>query len=199
VSKLVASIESETSAQRTALDVQREKVDDAIDKLQLAINETRDAEAQTKADLRDIREEVNNVREMLPKVKAYRAFLVINLTPLPGQMLEKNKDAQSQALLDLQQELKSLKTLLLSRSGPPVPSLYSSSAPLTGGATPLPRPSIPTWQLASPRSEPTNAMPTPVTIDEGKEKEVEPEPLTTSGVLVSEAESEAEVAGGVIA
>ena len=114
-------------------------------------------------------------------------------------MLEKNKDAQSQALLDLQQELKSLKTLLLSRSGPPVPSLYSSSTPPTGGAAPLPRPSIPTWQLASPRTEPANAMPTPATIDKGKGKEVEPEPLATSGVLVSEAESDAEVAGEVIA
>jgi hypothetical protein len=99
-------------------------------------------------------------------------------------MLEKNKDAQSQALLDLQQELKSLKALLLSRGGPPLPSVYSSSPPIgTAAPPPLPRPSIPPWQLASP-------MPIPGTIDKGKGKETEPEPLASSGVLVSEVESE---------
>lgn len=178
------------------MDEQREKVDNAIDKLQLAINETRDAEAQTKADLRDIREEVNNVREMLPKVRLLRVLPAVNyeFTAGLGQMLEKNKDVQSQALLDLQQELKSLKALLLSRGGPPLPSIYSSSPPI-GGATappPLPRPSIPLWQLASP-------MPTPATTDKGKAKETEPETLASSGVLVSEAESESEDANGVVA
>jgi len=191
VSKLISSIESETSAQRSALEEQREKVDNAIDKLQLAINETRDAEARTKADLRDIREEVNNVREMLPK------------------MLEKNKDAQSQALLDLQQELKSLKALLLSRSGPPISSLHSASAPIgsTTATPPLTRPSIPPWQLASSpitpapvaagRTEPTTGAPIPATIDKGKGKESESDTLATSGVLVSDTESESEE-GGVI-
>jgi peroxin-14 len=69
IAKLVTSIESDTSSQRTLLDEQREKVDGALDKLQIAIRETKDAEARTKADLREIREEVNNVRDMLPKVR----------------------------------------------------------------------------------------------------------------------------------
>lgn len=57
-------------------------------------------------------------------------------------MIEKNKENQTQSLGELQQELKSLKALLLSR-GP-----NSASTPLT----PLPspgRPAIPSWQLAS--------------------------------------------------
>jgi peroxin-14 len=57
-------------------------------------------------------------------------------------MIDKNKDSQSQSLAELQQELKSLKALLLNRG-----SSISSGSP-----TPLPtfsgRPSIPAWQLA---------------------------------------------------
>lgn len=114
-------------------------------------------------------------------------------------MLEKNKDAQSQALLDLQQELKSLKTLLLSRGGPPMSSHPSSPPPIGGGAAPLPRPSIPSWQLAPPKSESVNAVSMPAAVDKGKGKEAEPEPLVNSGVLVSEAGSEREDVGSVIA
>ncbi|KAF8314977.1 hypothetical protein DL93DRAFT_2079617 [Clavulina sp. PMI_390] len=195
VAKLISSIETETAAQRTALDDQKDKVDSAIDKLQLAINETREAENKTKAELREIRDEVNNVRDMLPK------------------MLEKNKDAQSQALLDLQQELKSLKTLLLTRSGPSMPSTlpYSSStspssfASLAGTAPPLPRPSIPSWQLPVTPAPAAVPAPAPVVapvasveppkVDKGKGKATEPEavePLAASGVLVPEVGSESE-------
>lgn len=84
-------------------------------------------------------------------------------------MLEKNKDAQSQALLDLQQELKSLKTLLLSRPTPGTPSAYSTPitpvlgsgvGPYASALPPLPRPtSIPSWQLASPSSTAANTAP----------------------------------------
>ena len=64
-------------------------------------------------------------------------------------MIEKNKDAQTQSLGELQQDLKSLKTLLLSRT----PSTSGS-----GSAPPLPtfppRPSIPSWQLSEPPTSP---------------------------------------------
>jgi peroxin-14 len=57
-------------------------------------------------------------------------------------MIEKSKDSQAQSLAELQQELKSLKTLLLSRG----PGLSSTpQAPLPTLPT---RPSIPAWQLA---------------------------------------------------
>lgn len=57
-------------------------------------------------------------------------------------MIEKNKESQAQSLAELQQELKSLKALLLSR-GPSYPSSPSPSLPNFVG-----RPSIPAWQLA---------------------------------------------------
>jgi peroxin-14 len=62
-------------------------------------------------------------------------------------MIEKNKDAQTQSLGELQQDLKSLKTLLLNRT----PSTGTSVSPPL--PTFPPRPSIPSWQLAeSPAS-----------------------------------------------
>lgn len=58
-------------------------------------------------------------------------------------MMEKNKEHQSQSLAELQQELKSLKALLLSRG--PTGGAASPSLPSFSG-----KPSIPAWQLASP-------------------------------------------------
>jgi len=75
-------------------------------------------------------------------------------------MMEKNKESQNQSLTELQQELKSLKALLLSRgpviSGSPTPPLPSFP----------PRPSIPAWQLTSspslaPSPASTDTVPTP--------------------------------------
>ena len=81
-------------------------------------------------------------------------------------MIEKNKEAQSQSLGELQQELKSLKALLLSRS-PATPSMPSISGLQT-------KPSIPAWQLAGGDSRSTTP-PTPVSFPglNGKGKEAE--------------------------
>ena len=96
-------------------------------------------------------------------------------------MIEKNKESQNQSLAELQQELKSLKALLLSR-GPTVSSTPSSPLPLLG------RPSIPAWQLTSTpgpttlqpngvetsSSPPTTAPIIPSAATNGKGKEVDP-------------------------
>ena len=92
-------------------------------------------------------------------------------------MIEKNKESQNQSLNELQQELKSLKALLLNR-GTAISSTPVSSLPLLG------KPSIPAWQLASNTSQindidsssATSALPTvpPNTgIINGKGKEEE--------------------------
>jgi hypothetical protein len=60
-------------------------------------------------------------------------------------MIEKNKETQKESLAELQQELKSLKALLLSRGSAPLTSSPSTPLPSFHG-----RPSIPSWQLASP-------------------------------------------------
>ena len=89
-------------------------------------------------------------------------------------MIEKNKEFQNQSLNELQQELKSLKALLLNR--PATSSTPVSSLPLLG------RPSIPVWQLGSTpqvNSSSISSAPSPIlpntSIANGKGKEVERE------------------------
>ena len=87
-------------------------------------------------------------------------------------MINKNKESQTQSLSELQQELKSLKALLLSRGPSSIPS---SPLPALG------RPSIPAWQLAGTSSQ--NGVETPSTtpsIPVGDVKEKEPEPAGNS-------------------
>jgi len=119
---LLKELQSESAAVRAAVEEQKTIIDKALTDVEAAVNEMRDGESRTRDEMREIRDEVNNVREMLPK------------------MIEKNKETQSQSLSELQQELKSLKALLLSRGPGSIPS---SPLPVLG------RPSIPAWQLAN--------------------------------------------------
>lgn len=90
-------------------------------------------------------------------------------------MIEKNKEAQTQSLGELQQDLKSLKTLLLSRT----PSTATPAPPLPNFP---PRPSIPSWQLSPSSnstipplgtSSPSVVVPSPFSLANGKGKEVD--------------------------
>ena len=69
-------------------------------------------------------------------------------------MIEKHKESHTQSLAELQQELKSLKALLLNR-GPGMST--GPSTPILPG-----KPSIPAWQLASgPASQSLSTPSTP--------------------------------------
>ncbi|KAJ4489330.1 hypothetical protein C8J55DRAFT_450376 [Lentinula edodes] len=163
---LLREIQSETAAVKQAVEDQKEKVDRTTRDVETVVSEMRSAEARARDEMREIREEVNTIRDMLPK------------------MIEKNKDMQTQSLAELQQELKSLKALLLSR-GPNVSST-PPPPPLVG------RPSIPSWQLASNNSSSnpgptsfttpspaiTSLSPSNTTFTNGKGKERE-EPAST--------------------
>ncbi|KAH9175358.1 hypothetical protein EDB89DRAFT_1847846 [Lactarius sanguifluus] len=127
---LLKEIRAETSAVKTAVESQQEKVDKATADVEAAVQQMREGESRGRDEMREIREEVNNIREMLPK------------------MIEKNKEAQTQSLGELQQDLKSLKTLLLSRT----PSTATPAPPLPNFP---PRPSIPLWQLSDSSSNGT--------------------------------------------
>jgi peroxin-14 len=139
---LLKEIQTETAAVRVAVEEQREKVDKTTQDVEEAVKEMRDRESKTRDEMREIREEVNNIREMLPRVKSSRRSVSCKAHEI-SQMIEKNKDSQTQSLAELQQELKSLKALLLSRGSGLSPS-PSSPLPFPG------RPSIPAWQLAGP-------------------------------------------------
>ncbi|KAG9314424.1 hypothetical protein JVU11DRAFT_5221 [Chiua virens] len=150
---LLKEIQAETAAVRAAVDEQREQVDKASKDVQAVVVEMRQGEAKTRDEMREIRDEIENVRDMLPK------------------MIEKNKEAQTQSLAELQQELKSLKALLLSRA----PSTLTSSP-----STPIPtltgRPSIPSWQLANSTTPlPTSESPHIASNGKGKEVDFSPD------------------------
>ncbi|KAH7931049.1 hypothetical protein BV22DRAFT_1101415 [Leucogyrophana mollusca] len=122
---LLKEIQAETAAVRAAVEEQKERVDKTTADVESVVAEMREGEVKARDEMREIREEVANIREMLPK------------------MIEKNKETQKQSLAELQQELKSLKALLLSRNSGPLSSSPSTPAPSLAG-----RPSIPAWQLA---------------------------------------------------
>ena len=67
-------------------------------------------------------------------------------------MIERNKESHVQSLVELQQEIKSLKTLLLSRGGPASPG---------GLSTPVvpAKPSIPAWQLTGANHLGSSSLP----------------------------------------
>lgn len=83
-------------------------------------------------------------------------------------MIEKNKESQTQSLSELQQELKSLKALLLSRGPSSIPS---SPLPTLG------RPAIPAWQLTgssgADSSSTSLALGPIAVVSNGKGKEIE--------------------------
>ncbi|KAG5648051.1 hypothetical protein DXG03_007086 [Asterophora parasitica] len=145
---LLKEIQAESAAVRIAIEEQKDKIDKTTANVEAVVVEMREGETKTRDEMREIRDEVNNIREMLPKVFHLR-LMIFRLSLTQFQMIEKNKESQTQSLSELQQELKSLKALLLSR-GP-------SSIP----ASPLPtlgRPAIPAWQLASaPPQSPSSA------------------------------------------
>ena len=169
---LLKEIQAETAAVRTAVEEQNEKVSKVTQEVEDVVKNMRDGEARTRDEMREIREEVNNVREMLPKVRfglCVRGFIS---TDNPMQMIEKNKESHNQSLAELQQELRSLKALLLSR-GPGIST--GPSTPILPG-----KPSIPAWQLAggsstqsvSTPSTPPPVLPPPTVVLNGKGKDV---------------------------
>lgn len=160
---LLKDIQAETSAVRTIAEDQRAKVEKATAEVNAAVQEMREGEGRTRDEMREIRQEVDTIQEMLPKVRLFDIVLLSSYLTHVSQMLEKNKEAQGQSLAELQQELKSLKTILLSRG----PSMSGSSTP-----PPLPvfsgKPSIPAWQLAGTEGSGSTTHTAPTTGSETK-------------------------------
>ncbi|KAH7104580.1 peroxisomal membrane anchor protein conserved region-domain-containing protein [Auriculariales sp. MPI-PUGE-AT-0066] len=140
VAALVADMHADSAASRTAAEKQQAEVERVTQDVEDAIREMRMLEAKADNELREIRNEVDSIKELLPK------------------MMDKSRDAQTQSLADLRAELASLKSLLLTL-GPGPASGASSPAPV---AVPIPRPSIPAWQLAGPNSRTPSASGTGV-------------------------------------
>ncbi|CAE6375506.1 peroxisomal membrane anchor protein (Pex14p) conserved region domain-containing protein [Rhizoctonia solani AG-1 IA] len=127
---LLKQIQDDTVNARTAVQQQQQAIDSAIAQVKNVMSELRTGEEKSQNEIREIRSEVDTIRDMLPK------------------MLEANREAQTQALSELQQELKSLKALLVTRRP------ESPSTP--GSILNLGRPSIPAWQLSGGAEAPTS-------------------------------------------
>lgn len=146
---LLKEIQAETEAVKSAVYEQNERVDKVTKDVESVVVEMREGESKTRDEMREIRDEVENIREMLPKVEPAMS-VIFCASHLSTQMIEKNKETQKESLSELQQELKSLKALLLSRGSAPLTSSPSTPIPSLAG-----RPSIPSWQLASPAPVPS--------------------------------------------
>ena len=169
---LLKEIQAETTAVKVAVEEQRNHVEKVTQEVEAAVKEMRESEVKTRDEMREIRSEVTNIHDMLPKVRLAEYCVLCTGSPVV-QMIEKNKEAQSQSLGELQQELKSLKALLLSRgpttpSTPPVPSFPSfPNYPA--------KPSIPAWQLAAGdnlSTTPPVPAPSPSLNSKGKEADL---------------------------
>ncbi|CAH7690596.1 peroxisomal membrane anchor protein conserved region-domain-containing protein [Phakopsora pachyrhizi] len=156
VSELLQAIRSDTETVKGEVKEQSQKLNDTVKSVELAVEECLSGEAKRDKEMLIVQEEMEALRDAIP------------------QMLEKNKEAQTAAILDLQTELKSLKSLLAVRTTPATTqvsaqpqssTIFPSQGPLTGtipstfglqpSASALSRFTnnrpigIPAWQLAN--------------------------------------------------
>ncbi|KDQ11606.1 hypothetical protein BOTBODRAFT_57362 [Botryobasidium botryosum FD-172 SS1] len=130
---LLKEIQESTTASREAAEEQKAQVDAAIAGVEKAVEDIKEGERRAQQELAELKDEVESVKDLLPK------------------MLEKNKEHQNAALAELQQELKSLKALLLTRKPESVtPARVNSPGSSIRDYMSVGKPTIPAWQLASP-------------------------------------------------
>ncbi|TXT15549.1 hypothetical protein VHUM_00052 [Vanrija humicola] len=141
----LADLKAETEALAKSTEGERARLSAALDEVEEAARAVRDAETRWRDDMREVRGEVESVRELVPR------------------MIEKHSAAQSAALTELQSELRSLKTLLVARQGAAEGTASGTASP-TPSATqtaanallaPRGKASIPAWQLAPSASAST--------------------------------------------
>lgn len=148
VSAQLAALETSTEGVKAGVAAQREAVDAGIREVEEAVKAMREGEGVREKEMKRIGEEVEEMKKSLPK------------------MFEKTQAAQADSLKDLQTELKSLKSLLVSRStGASAPRTYGSPAAASSPRAETAsgpfgiKPSIPAWQLANDSSTPAAATP----------------------------------------
>ncbi|KAL7317170.1 peroxisomal membrane protein pex14 [Mucor circinelloides] len=158
-------IKDQTNTALTTVTSQTKKVDDSITNLETVLKELKEGDAQRDQEFKNVKGDIDALKELVPKT------------------LERNKEAQNAVLVDLQNEMKSLKSLLVSRratsnvadqvaSAPTTPAA-TAAAPTTPSAVASPtdglssrlsatingsgaRAGIPAWQMAAAQSSANN-------------------------------------------
>lgn len=65
---LLKEIQAESAAVRTAVEEQQAVIEKTTNDVQAVVVEMREGEQKARDEMREIRDEINNIREMLPKV-----------------------------------------------------------------------------------------------------------------------------------
>lgn len=73
---LLKEIQSETAAVRTAVQEQKEHIEKTTRDMEAVVAEMREGETRTRDEMREIRDEVNTIREMLPKVTSLNCLIL---------------------------------------------------------------------------------------------------------------------------
>jgi len=127
-------LDETTAAMSRGLNEQQTAVEESVRGVNDMVSESRAREEQRDRDLDAMKTEMEAMREDL------------------SQMIDRARKSQSNGLVDLQGELKSLRSLLTSRGG--LANNKEPAAPAdTNEAPARPAPSIPAWQLADSADE----------------------------------------------
>ena len=77
---LLKEIQAETTAVKVAVEEQRSHVERVTEDVEAAVKEMRESEIKTRDEMREIRSEVANIHEMLPKVRSVKHSVAHELT-----------------------------------------------------------------------------------------------------------------------
>lgn len=119
----LSEIDETTDAIARGLEEHQAEVSKSVADINELIKGVREREEAHEADLRETKRVVDEVRDDV------------------SVQFQRSRDAQSRSLAELQSELKSLRSLLVSRGAAPAAATESTPPP-------RPAPSIPAWQLA---------------------------------------------------
>ncbi|KAL1921816.1 uncharacterized protein VTP21DRAFT_10458 [Calcarisporiella thermophila] len=147
VAKELEDMRTETSEAKKTVEEQSSQIKTSLYEMEKLLEELREQEGKRNEELKSLQEEVDNIKAQIPK------------------FFNSSRENQTSMMNDLQQEIKSLKSLLLNRRGTGAPSPTqqtsgdSNSNPLdrfsqiagTGSASA--RSSIPAWQLGGAPKE----------------------------------------------
>ncbi|KAJ9098684.1 hypothetical protein QFC21_004332 [Naganishia friedmannii] len=130
--QILADLQKQTGELQESVEGERVKVDKVVGEVEEAVDAVRKGEQKWREEMRDLRDEIEEVKDLVPKVCSGFGFkcLESNYSDKSfGQMIEKHAQAQASSLQELQAELKSLRTLLVARNKPLAsPSAIASSA-----------------------------------------------------------------------
>ncbi|RPB11581.1 hypothetical protein P167DRAFT_507582, partial [Morchella conica CCBAS932] len=116
---LLDTLRTDTSALKTAEEERKTRVDAALAEVESVIQSLKDAGKRREDESKRVGDEVRGLRDLIPKA------------------LEGQKESQKKALEDLGSELKSLKQLVMNRTGAGRPQFAPPGGGVVGGTPPL--------------------------------------------------------------